>query len=186
MDWAAAALDAVGDGPIAVVGNSIGGSCAIEVARLAPEKVRLLVLVGTNAGHRPEPDYRDEALSVLADQGLAAAWERYWRPLFGPDVPSGVIERAWNVAEAIGAPAISAGVRAFHGRTDRDAFLCSWRGRVEMVSATYDLKPDRSRRLADRLPDAAFHLVEGVGHYIPIEAPDALTQITAKAIAAET
>ncbi len=56
--WALAALDAVGDGPVVVVGNSIGGSCAIEVAMLAPTKVKALVLCGTKAGHRPEPDLR--------------------------------------------------------------------------------------------------------------------------------
>ena len=45
--WAEAALDAVGDGPVVVVGNSIGGSCAIEVARIAPTKVKALVLCGS-------------------------------------------------------------------------------------------------------------------------------------------
>ncbi len=74
--WAVAALDAVGDGPVVVVGNSIGGSCAIEVALLAPTKVKGLVLCGAKAGHRPEPDVRDEALDLLDCQGIDAAWER--------------------------------------------------------------------------------------------------------------
>ena len=56
-DWAQAALDSIGDGPVVVVGNSIGGSCAIEVARLAPTKVKALVLCGSKPGHRPEPEY---------------------------------------------------------------------------------------------------------------------------------
>jgi pimeloyl-ACP methyl ester carboxylesterase len=33
-----------------IVGNSIGGSRAIEVARLVPERVRMIVLVGTKPG----------------------------------------------------------------------------------------------------------------------------------------
>ncbi len=184
--WAEAALDSVGDGPIVVVGNSIGGSCAIEVARLAPTKVKALVLCGTKPGVRPEPDLRDEALQTLASEGLLPAWERYWLPLFGPNVPADVIERGWLAASAQGEHAIADGVRAFHGRPDRDAFLASWPGLVSVVYGEYDIKPERGRHLASRLPNASFHCVGGVGHYVPLEAPGALTAITAEAIATAT
>jgi pimeloyl-ACP methyl ester carboxylesterase len=42
----------------------------------------------------------------------------------------------------------------------------------------------RSRRLALGLPNATFTRVDGVGHYVPLEAPDALTAATAHALAA--
>ena len=54
-EWAAGVLDLAGPDPFVVVGNSVGGSCAIEVARLAPERVAAMVLVGAKAGVRPEP-----------------------------------------------------------------------------------------------------------------------------------
>jgi pimeloyl-ACP methyl ester carboxylesterase len=183
VDWARAALDAVGDGPVVVVGNSIGGSCAIEVARLAPTKVKALVLCGAKAGHRPEPDFRDEALRVLEDRGLRAAWERYWLPLFGPEASAEVVERAWNVAVKQGADAIAAGIRAFHGRPDREEFLRGWPGPVHVVSGEYDIKPERGRRLAEELPAGEFHLFRGVGHYVPLEAPAELTLVSAEAMA---
>lgn len=182
--WAEAALDVVGDGPVVIVGNSIGGSCAIEVTRLAPTKVKALVLCGSTPGHRPEPSLRDEALRVLARDGMTAAWERYWRPLFGPNAPAEIIQRGWRSASAQGEDAIAEGVRAFHGRPDREAFLSSWSGPVFVVSGEYDINPDRSRRLASRLPSATFDRVDGVGHYIPLEAPEALASITARALAA--
>lgn len=184
-DWAAAALDAVGDGPLVAVGNSIGGSCAIEVVRMAPTKVKALVLCGTKPGHRPEPALRDETLRVLASEGLAAAWERYWRPLFGPKASADLIARAWRSASAHGADAIAAGVRAFHGRPDRDEVLRSWHGPVSVVSGQHDIAPgpERSRRLVGRLPNATFDLVDDAGHYVPLEAPKALASITARAIA---
>ena len=87
------ALDAVGNGPVVVVGNSIGGSCAIQVARLAPTKVKALVISGTKPGHDPDPALRDEALAIIERDGLRAAWEKYWLPLFGPNVQSEVSER---------------------------------------------------------------------------------------------
>lgn len=184
VNWARVALESVGDGPVVVVGNSIGGSCAIEVARLAPTKVKALVLCGTKPGHRPAPAFRDEALHLIESDGVSAAWERYWLPLFGPLASADVIERAWCVAARQGAEAVTAGVRAFHGRPDRAAFLGSWPGPVLVVSGEHDIRPERSRRLADRLPDAGFRLVGGVGHYVPLEAPVELTALTAEALAA--
>jgi pimeloyl-ACP methyl ester carboxylesterase len=176
--WAVAALDAVGDGPVVVVGNSIGGSCAIEVALLAPTKVKGLVLCGAKAGHRPEPDVRDEALDLLDCQGIDAAWERYWRPLFGPDASSAVVEHGLRIAETIGAQTITVGVNAFHSRADREHFLLTWGAPVVLVNGEHD-RPERSRRFAERLPHGSFHQIDGVGHYLPLEAPTALTSITA-------
>ncbi|MDY7104631.1 MAG: alpha/beta hydrolase [Actinomycetota bacterium] len=37
--WARGALDLAGGGPLTVVGCSVGGSCAIEMAHLAPDDV---------------------------------------------------------------------------------------------------------------------------------------------------
>lgn len=183
-DWARAALDVVGDGPLVVIGNSIGGSCAIEVARLAPAKVKALVLSGASPGHRPAPASRDEALRVIHEDGLRAAWERYWLPLFGPNAAAGLLSRAWAIASRQGEDALLSGVRAFHGRPDRAAFLASWSGPVLIVSGEHDIRPERARRLADRLPNAQFRLVADAGHYLPLEAPYELTEIAVDALAA--
>ena len=182
IDWARAALDSVGDGPVVVVGNSVGGSCAIEVARLAPTKVKALVLCGTKPGYRREPQLRDEALDMLERHGLAAAWDRYWLPLFGPDASADVMEQGWLAAAKQGAERIACGVRAFHSRTDREDFLGAWDGQVALVSGEHDVAPERSRRLAERLRHGTHHLVAGVGHYLPLEAPDALRTITAEVL----
>ncbi len=184
-DWAVAALDAVGDGPVVVVGNSIGGSCAIEVALLAPTKVKALVLCGAKAGHRPEPDIRDEALDLLDRNGIDAAWQRYWLPLFGPDAPAAVVERGWRIAQKIAAPAIAAGVHAFHGRANRQNALLTLASPVVFVSGQYD-RPERSRRLAERLPQWSFRQVDSAGHCLPLEASTALTAITADVLASVT
>lgn len=180
--WAQAALDSIGDGPAVVVGNSIGGSCAVEVARLAPTKVKALVLVGAKPGHRLDPAQRDEALLVIETGGIRAAWERYWRPLFGPTATAETIERGWQVASSQGAEAIADGVRAFHGRPDRARFLGSWPGPILLVSGEHDINYERTRLLAESIPNAAFRPVGGAGHYVPLEAPHALTAITAEAL----
>lgn len=85
----------MGDGPVVVVGNSIGGSCATEVARLAPTKIKALVLCGTKPAHRPEPEIRDAALRILAGDGLAVG---HSLPLEAPGALTSLISQAVTAA----------------------------------------------------------------------------------------
>lgn len=137
-EWAEGVLDVAGRGPLVVIGNSVGGSCALEVARLAPDRVRLLVLVGAKAGHRPEPEYRDAAVRLLSEQGMAGAWPTYWEPLFGPNVDPEVVEAARQLAMSQDIDDIIRGVGVFHGRPDRSDFLRQWPGPVVVISGDHD------------------------------------------------
>lgn len=83
QQWAAAVLGELPSDDLFVVGNSIGGSCALEMARAAPERVRGVVLIGTKIGVRPDPVARDAVIAQLREKGVEAAWRRYWRPLLG-------------------------------------------------------------------------------------------------------
>lgn len=183
QDWAQGVLDLVGRGPLAVVGNSVGGSCAIEVARLAPGAVRHLILIGAKPGHRPDPAYRDAAVRLLETAGIEAAWSRYWAPLVGPTAPADVAESIRRIALAQSIEDLVRGVRVFHGRTDRSAFLSSWTGPVTVVSGEHDLAPAQSKELAASLKQGQFSLVSGSGHYAPIEAAPRVCKIVRDSIA---
>ena len=182
-EWGAGVLRLAGDGPLVVVGNSVGGSCAIEVARLAPAAVRHLVLISAKPGHRPEPDYRDAAVRLLETGGMAAAWPVYWQPLLGPAAPPAVIEAVRQMAHAQRLEDVVRGVCAFHGRSDRSQFLNEWPGPVTVVSGEYDIAPARSRALAEILRDGRLAVVAGVGHYVPLESPAALRDLIDAAVA---
>ena len=82
QEWAASVLALTNDDQLIVVGCSIGGSCALEVAGLAPDRVAALVLVGAKAGHRPQPEIHDDAIRILRDDGFDALWECVYAPLF--------------------------------------------------------------------------------------------------------
>ena len=82
-DWAVAALDLVREERIIVVGCSVGGSVALEVARLAPERVAALVLVGTNARHLPWDYEGRNGVEYVHDHWLrhrSALYERVGLP----------------------------------------------------------------------------------------------------------
>ena len=129
-EWASAVVDQLGAGPHTIVGNSVGASCAVEIAHLVPDRVERLVVVGGKLGHRPEPDLRDAAISVLADEG----------------------------------------VRVFHGREDRSDLCEGRKGVLEFVSGENDRSPPP--------PTVGQpHIIENIGHYVPLEAPARLAEI---------
>jgi pimeloyl-ACP methyl ester carboxylesterase len=96
-----------------------------------------------------------------------------------------VVERGWQIAHKTGAPAIAAGVHAFHGRAGRENAVQTCAAPVVFVNGEFD-RAERSRRFAERLPHWSFRQVDGVGHYLPLEAPTALTAITGDVLASVT
>ncbi len=175
--WAQAVLDLAGTGPLVLVGGSVGGSCAIEVARLAPERVALLVLVGAKAGHRPEPDLRDAAIRMLVEHGMEGAWETYWAPLFGPNVDPAVVADAYAIALTQRVEDVINGVRVFHGRTDRTEVVESLDTPIVVVTGDHDPTARHAPALAARVRHGSFHRIANCGHYVPLEQPEELAAI---------
>lgn len=177
--WAGGVLDLAGEGPLLVVGNSVGGSCALEVARLAPERIAAIVLVSAKAGVRPEPVLRDDAIRLLSERGMSAAWPRYWEPLFGPHVRPEALETARRIAFGQAVDDVVRGVRAFHDRRDRSDFARNWQKPLILVSGDHDRSPPptTTAALAAAVPNGRFHLVDDCGHYVSLERPRELETI---------
>ncbi len=177
--WAAGVLDVVGGGRLVVVGCSVGGSCALELARLAPDRVAAIVLMGAKASVRPEPHLRDEAIQVLAEGGMAKAWPRYWAPLFSNGAKPELVEAARQTACAQDTSDVIAGVRAFHNRSDRSDFVRGWDKPLVVVAGDQDQTPPRSTvdELARSAPRGEVHLVQNAGHYVNLEQPSATGEI---------
>jgi pimeloyl-[acyl-carrier protein] methyl ester esterase len=176
--WAAAVVDLIGSEQVILVGCSVGGSCALEVARAAPKQVEALVLIGAKAGVNPEPDLRDEAVRVLETEGMAAAWDRYWRPLFADTTAPTVVDAARALAMSQPVASVVNGVRAFHDRRDLSAFAATWDGPLIGISGDRDYAPGPSilRALATG-DNRMFHLVENCGHYVNLEQPAAFGEL---------
>ena len=181
---AGAVLDLVTGRRLIVVGNSIGGSVALEMAAAAPNRVEHLVLIGTKAGHRPEPDYRDRALRLLATNGIGALWEEIWEPLFAPAADRSVVAAARGEALAMPADAIASGIALFHGRRDLTDVVDHWPKPLTVITGDHDSAPGRhiSQDLADRAPLGVLEVVPNCGHYVPIERPDAIARALDAAI----
>jgi pimeloyl-ACP methyl ester carboxylesterase len=82
-EWAAQLLDEV-DGELALVGASMGGYCALAIARRAPQRVRGMLLVGS----RPDADSperragRAKTIALIREHGPHALWQDMRPKLF--------------------------------------------------------------------------------------------------------
>jgi pimeloyl-ACP methyl ester carboxylesterase len=171
--WAEGVLSLVQDEPIAVVGCSVGGSCALEVARAAPDQVEGVVLVGAKAGVRPDPGLRDAAVRLMSEQGIEAGWRAYWRPLFWRDAPAAALADAQRLALSQDVEDVLWGVRAFHDRRDLTDFVAAWAKPIVVISGDQDTAPlpSTAAPITAVAPDARFHLVRNCGHYVNLERP---------------
>lgn len=182
-EWASALLDELGTEKLILVGCSVGGSCALEVARAAPEQVAGIVLIGAKAGINPDPMLRDEAIRMLETQGMKAAWRTYWLPLFAESTSATIKDAARTCAMQQAVGSIVNGVRAFHNRRDLSAFVARWDRPLIGVSGDRDFAPSPSKlRQVATGAKREFHLVPECGHYVNLEQPAAFDALLAEAI----
>jgi pimeloyl-ACP methyl ester carboxylesterase len=185
--WAAAALKLVKGDRVIVVGCSVGGSCALELAASAPDRVAALVLIGTKAAHRPDPALHASALEILQDKGMEEAWRIFWAPLFSSSATSEVIGDARRIALRQSSRDVARGITAFHSRPSRDQFLSAFPRPVVVVTGADDSAPGPkvSAAQADSAPRGLLHIVPECGHYVPLERPEYLNSILREVIAAQ-
>jgi pimeloyl-ACP methyl ester carboxylesterase len=96
--WAERILEQV-EGEMTVVGASMGGFVAFQLARLAPERIRGMLLVGSRAAADPpeRKTAREEAIRTLRESGIEA-----WAPSApAPPSPERTVEELVRALEAV-------------------------------------------------------------------------------------
>ncbi|MBL8691022.1 MAG: GNAT family N-acetyltransferase [Rhodospirillaceae bacterium] len=184
-DWARGALKLVSGDRVIVVGCSIGGSCALEVAALVPDRIAALVLIGTKAVHRPDPERHASALGILSNEGMDGAWAKLWAPLFSRTAAADVIEGAKGIAMRQSSRDIARGVSAFHNRASRDDVLTEFPRPVVVMTGAEDIAPGprTSAAQAASAEEGRFHPIPDCGHYLPLEKPESLNAVLRSLIA---
>lgn len=183
-DWAAEALKLPRGNQVIVVGCSVGGSCALEVAALAPERVAGLVLIGAKAARRLDPTFHATAVKALRERGLEAAWREWWEPAFSTATSPAIIAEAKSILMRQPLDDVARGVEAFHTRQSRDDVLSTFSGPVHVVTGADDVLPGlaTSFRQADLAQNGCLHVVPECGHYVPMERPEELNSILRRLI----
>jgi pimeloyl-ACP methyl ester carboxylesterase len=187
-DWAAGVLEQVGDEQLVVVGASVGGFCALEMARRRPDQVEAIVLVGCKAGVRRDHRARDRVLELVRRQELDGGWTRLLGPLFGPNATPALIQQARSVAAQTPPGLLMNGIEAFYDRPDLSVFARSWPKTLVLVSGEHDRTPSpaTAAAVAAQAVDGRFHVVADSGHYVSLEQPEAFDAILRAVLAGAT
>lgn len=175
-----ALVDGLGRGPAVLVGHSMGGMVAQELAARAPDRVAALVLASTSpAFGKPGGDWQRGFLQsrfapLEAGLGMAGLAAQLVPAMVAPGTPPSVTAAARalmaGVPEATYRRAVAALV-AF----DRRADLPGIRVPTLVITGEHDATapPEVSRRMAERIPGAACTIVPAAGHLINLEQPQA-------------
>lgn len=187
-DEAAAALTALAvvAGPVHLVGHSYGGAVALKLALLQPDRVRSLTLIEPVSFHLlREQGEADHALFLeIGRVGLAvsqatgngdyhaglARFVDYWNPPGTWEaMPPG---RRAQLARMIGTVALNFWATMTDPMCARD--LAAVRAPTQVLSGDASTRVARrvSQLVADAIPGARMHCIEGAGHMLPLTHPE--------------
>lgn len=170
---------------LVVVGCSVGGSCALEVAIKAQDRVAALVLIGTKAKHNPNPDFYAKSLSFLRNRGVENAWKEYWELLFSANADKKVKATAKDIALRQSPEHLLNGLSAFHTRPSREKFIAECDIPIHIITGEHDELPglDYCRNLATSAKQGSLHVIKDSGHYVPMVQPNTFNEILSDIIA---
>jgi pimeloyl-ACP methyl ester carboxylesterase len=174
LDW----LDREGLGDVVVVGSSLGGWLALEMAVRSVARIGRLVLIdalGVKFGGREERDIAD--IYALPDDEVRR------RTFFDPQRT--MPDYAHLGDDELIAIANDRAATALYGWRPymHDPALKQWLHRVRVPALVVwgendgIVTPDYGEKLGRSLPDARFERVAQAGHYPQIERPDAVADL---------
>lgn len=156
-DWAAQLLREI-DGFLVVVGASMGGYCALALARRSPERVVGMVLVGSRADADTfeRRRFRQELIGELR-AGTPP-------PLAEPDAD---LEHLAVAQEAM------------RDRLDLSGVVASFGGPLLVCVGDEDelVSVDEARALADSALDGRLEIFSGAGHFVAIDQPHRFNEV---------
>jgi pimeloyl-ACP methyl ester carboxylesterase len=166
-----------------VAGLSMGGYAAFALLRLAPSRVRGLVLANTKAeADSPEArNARVQMLDLLEGRGVAAVVEQMIPRLLGETTRAtrpGVEGRVRAIAEANSPRGIREAILCLMNRPDATGLLPGIRCPTLVVASDEDgvTPADQVRTMHRRIPGADLAVIRGAGHLSNLEQPGDFTQ----------
>ena len=174
-EWAASLL-AEGDEELVAVGNSLGGYLALALARIAPERVRALVLVGARVdADTPERREAREAMIELVErEGPEALWREMRPQLLSANAPPEVVERARRIALEQDPQDLVQAIAVIRDRPDSSELVRRFGGPLLVAVGEHDkfFAPEQARAVAESAPAGRFHVFGDAGHLPGLERPD--------------
>jgi len=176
--WAESILAEV-TGDFVVVGASMGGYCALEIARQAPERVRGLALAGArvDADSPERREGRARTIELIRARGAEGLWEDM-RPKLFPPADTDAVAFARGLALEQRPDELVAAVEAIRDRRDSTEVVAALESPALFAVGTSD--PFVSPAEA---PSSAELRVFETGHLPSLERPDEFDAVLAEFLA---
>lgn len=161
-------------------GHSMGGRIALEVYRLAPERVRRLALssTGVHSLGAGEPAKRHALQAVGHTQGFEALVDTWLPPMVAEAnrADAALYGPMRQMSLDAGQDVFDAQIGALLGRPEQASLLPQIDCPTLVMTGELDQwsPPAQHRDIAAALPASELVIVPGAGHMLPLEAPDAV------------
>ncbi len=162
-----------------IVGHSFGGMVAQQLARDFPDRVKRLVLSGTSAAFgNPDGDFQTKFVASRTrplDEGksMADVARKIAPNLVGASAPAEAMELAIGCMSQVPEATYRIVVELLTTFDLRQA-LASIHVPALLIAGSQDntAPAPMMQRMAARIPDAAFAIMDGAGHLAPLEQPE--------------
>ncbi|WP_252502016.1 alpha/beta fold hydrolase [Sporosarcina sp. Marseille-Q4943] len=167
----------------ALAGLSLGGMVALEIMRIAPERVLKLALLDTNP-YPPRPEQKDtwnNFFKMIDNNQFMDITKKHLLPvLIHPDKQDdeATVLTILQMAEAIGEEAYVNQLKAVMSREDQRRILSSVTCPVMIMVGKDDVvcPVPMSEYMASQIPHATLEIIEDAGHLITLEQPENVSQ----------
>ncbi len=172
-------------GKLRVAGHSMGARVAMEMARIAPERIDRLALLDT--GIHPlkegEREKRDEIVRFAYENGMEALAARWLPPMVhGPNQTPELMKGLTDMVLRRDADLHARQIKALVDRPDAASYLTGITCPTLLVVGRQDQWSPvaQHQEMLALLPDARLEIVEDAGHFAPVEQPEAVARLVAE------
>ena len=181
-DMAQAALELV-EGPVVPIGLSMGGYVALEMARMAPQRLAGIALL--NTAYQTDNDdrraQREATIKMAQSDKFRGVTRHLLKTFLSPAAMAeeAIVQRVIAMADNVGRENFVLQQQAILGRRDQSDTLASLTVPTLVLCGSLDTltPPEISERMAALAPHSELIILEGVGHLSTIEAPDQVTAV---------
>jgi pimeloyl-ACP methyl ester carboxylesterase len=180
VDGWAKQLLAETDGDLVAIGASMGGYCALAMAKRAPERLRGLALVGSHAAADP-PDgkiWRDQSIARVREKGSLAQWQSMRDYALGADAESAAARPLEKGIAAHDPEGVVQELVAMIGREDTTDVVRTLRCPFLAIAGALDQgTAAESKKLVELAPDGELVIIPGANHLVSFQRPDLVNPV---------
>ncbi len=165
------------DGPLIPVGHSLGGRVAMEMAHQAPERMRGLILANTGHDGLGENEAPKRLAKIARGYEDMAALAAEWLP---PMLAEGItpdpalVDDLTDMVLKAGPDIHARQIRAIMERPNAMEYISAITCPVLLITGAQDSwSPEKQHReIAEKLAASVLQVIDGAGHFMPVERPD--------------